>query len=146
MCKIIPLRGRGASKRRGGATLEKMSYKNKELPYNKSLRQRASELRKAGNLSEALLWLQLKSGKFNGLDFDRQKIIGNYIVDFYCAEKGVAIEIDGISHDDKGEYDKRREEFLNSLGVRVLRIDDIDVKRNLDGVMSWLKQNVGDRE
>ncbi len=49
------------------------------------------------------MWLELKSDKLNGLDFDRQKIIGNYIVDFYCAEKGMVIEVDGATHDHRQE-------------------------------------------
>jgi len=56
----------------------------KSLPYNPALKDKAKALRKAGILHEALLWLELKADKLNGLDFDRQKIIGNYIVDFYC--------------------------------------------------------------
>jgi len=53
------------------------------LPYNPKLRERAKELRKAGNLCEVLLWNQLYKNKFKQYDFDRQKIIGNYIVDFF---------------------------------------------------------------
>ena len=70
----------------------------KSLPYNDALKDKAKALRKAGFLHEALLWNQLKSKNFNGLDFDRQKIIGNYIVDFYCVDKAVVIEVDGGSH------------------------------------------------
>ena len=98
------------------------------LPYNPQLKERAKALRKAGNLSEVLLWQQLKNGLFFGLDFDRQKIIGNYIVDFYCAEKGVVIEIDGYSHDSKTDYDAKRDNFLNSFGLRVIHILDQDVR------------------
>ncbi|MGQ4005164.1 DUF559 domain-containing protein [Francisellaceae bacterium CB300] len=58
---------------------------NIKLPYNPKLKQRARELRKAGNLSEVLLWQKIKNRQLLGLDFDRQKIIGNYIVDFYSA-------------------------------------------------------------
>jgi len=115
------------------------SYLN--LPHNPNLTERAKQLRKAGNLSEVLLWLQIKNKKFKELDFDRQKIIGNYIVDFYCASKGVVIEIDGISHDDKGKYDTKRENYLVSLGLYVIRIADIDVKQNLSGVMEYLEQH-----
>jgi hypothetical protein len=57
----------------------------RSLPYNPALCQRARQLRKAGILHEVLLWQRLKNGQLHGLDFDRQKIIGNYIVDFYCA-------------------------------------------------------------
>jgi len=64
------------------------------LPYNPNLRERAKELRKAGDLSEVLLWQQFHKRKFKGFDFDRQKIIGNYIVDFYCTNCDVVIEVD----------------------------------------------------
>jgi very-short-patch-repair endonuclease len=83
----------------------------KKLPYNPLLKERARELRKAGNLSEVLLWQQLRNKQFNGLDFDRQKIIGNYIVDFFTSNKNVVIEVDGDSHDFKVEYDTKRDEY-----------------------------------
>ena len=111
------------------------------LPYNAELAERAKELRKAGNLSEVLLWNQIKRKQFKGLDFDRQKIIGNYIVDFYCANLGVVIEIDGFSHASKTEYDKERDNYLKNLGLSVIHILDTDVKKNLDGVMSFLNKH-----
>lgn len=114
----------------------------RSLPYNSKLKQRARELRRAGNLSEVLLWNQLKKGQFNGLDFDRQKIIGNYIVDFYCAEKNVVIEIDGSSHDNKAEYDAERDAILSSLGLSVIHILDTDVKQNLAHVLVFLTQQL----
>ena len=112
------------------------------LPYNPKLKKRASELRKAGNLCEVLLWEQMKSGKLKGLDFDRQKIIGNYIVDFYCASLGLVIEIDGISHDDKEKYDSERDAFLERLGLTVIHIADKDVREDLAGVMEFLSECV----
>lgn len=111
------------------------------LPYNPALRDRAKALRKAGILHEALLWLELKSNKLNGLDFDRQKIIGNYIVDFYCAEKSVVIEVDGSSHDGKQSEDAQRDEYLRSLGLTVIRILAKDVLQNLQGVVLFLKDH-----
>ncbi|AIT08999.1 DNA methylase [Candidatus Francisella endociliophora] len=109
------------------------------LPYNPKLKGRAKELRKAGVLSEVLLWQELKARKFLDLDFDRQKIVGNYIVDFYCDALQLVIEIDGLSHNDKYEYDRIRDSYLLGLGLKVLHIQDIDVKNNLDGVMKYLK-------
>jgi very-short-patch-repair endonuclease len=94
------------------------------LPYNPALKERAKALRCAGNLAEVLLWNQLKRKQFLGLDFDRQKIIGNYIVDFYCAEKSVVIEVDGSSHDDKAEYDALRDAFLMGLDLMVIHLRD----------------------
>ena len=108
------------------------------LPFNPKLRERAKELRKAGNLSEVLLWKQLSKQKLNGFDFDRQKIIGNYIVDFYCANCHVVIEIDGSSHDEKAEYDRERDEFLEGLGLTVIHIPASDVLNRLDEVMRML--------
>ena len=111
------------------------------LPYNPALKERVRELRKAGNLSEVLLWNQLKNKQLFGLDFDRQKIIGNYIVDFYCAEKELVLEIDGSSHDSKVEYDALRDAFLTGLGLTAIHILDIDVKTNLSGVMLFLQSH-----
>lgn len=111
----------------------------KNLPYNSKLKQRVKELRKAGNLSEVLLWNKLKRKQFLGLDFDRQKIIGNYIVDFYSPVLGVIIEIDGSSHNDKVEYDKIRNDYLEGLGLTVIHILDEDVRNNLESVVCWLK-------
>jgi len=108
------------------------------LPYNPKLRERAKELRKAGNLSEVLLWKQINKGKFKGCDFDRQKIIGNYIVDFYCANCNVVIEIDGRSHKNKVEYDDERDSFLKGLGLTVIHILSDDVLNRLDDVMAML--------
>jgi very-short-patch-repair endonuclease len=108
------------------------------LPYNPALKERAKALRKAGNLAEVLLWNQLKRGQLMGLDFDRQKIIGNYIADFYCAEKGVVVEVDGSSHDNKVEYDARRDTFLAGLGLQVIHIRDTEVKHNMPAVLDHL--------
>jgi very-short-patch-repair endonuclease len=91
-----------------------------------------------GNLSEVLLWLRLKKGQINGWDFDRQKIIGNFIVDFYCANIGLVVEIDGSSHKSKEEYDSERDAYLRGLGLSVLHISDIDIKRNIDGVIAMI--------
>jgi type I site-specific restriction-modification system R (restriction) subunit/very-short-patch-repair endonuclease len=109
-----------------------------ELPYNPNLKERARRLRQAGNLSEVLFWNQVKNKQFNGLDFDRQKIIGNYIVDFYCSNCNVVIEIDGNSHDDKQEYDAQRDVYLESLGLTVIHIPVRDILEHLGSVMDML--------
>ncbi len=109
-----------------------------KLPYNPKLKARAKALRKARNLPEVLFWNQVKNKKFKGFDFDRQKIIGNYIVDFYCTNCKVVIEIDGSSHDDRAEYDARRDEYLESLGLTVIRIPVGDVMDRLGEVMEEL--------
>ena len=110
-------------------------------PYNKQLKNLARANRKAGNLSEVLLWQELKQNKM-GVRFKRQKPIGNYIADFYCEEKKLVIEIDGWSHDNKYEYDQERDRYMKSLGIYVLRINDIDVKRDMSNILTWIKNNI----
>jgi len=111
------------------------------LPFNPKLKERARELRKSRNLSEVLMWKQFHKKQFKGYDFDRQKIIGNYIVDFYCLDCAVVIEIDGSSHDTKEIYDAQRNTFLTGLGLTVIHIDAKDVLKNLSDVMSMLSNH-----
>jgi len=108
------------------------------LPFNPKLKERAKELRKAGMLHEVLMWNQLKRKQFKGLDFDRQKIIGNYIVDFYCAEKAVVIEADGASHQGREDYDAQRDAYLQGLGLTVIHIKVKDIFQNMEGVVAFL--------
>jgi very-short-patch-repair endonuclease len=110
------------------------------LPCNVLLRERARELRKAGNLAEVLLWQRLKDRKAIGLDFDRQKIIGNYIVGFYCPNVGLVVEVDGASHDDKEEYDRERNMYLCELGLEVLHVTDVDVKHSMNSVVAKIQE------
>ncbi|MFQ6695796.1 MAG: endonuclease domain-containing protein [Alphaproteobacteria bacterium] len=112
--------------------------------YTKELKNFARVNRKAGNLSEALLWNELKQRKM-GVQFKRQRPIGAYIADFYCEEINMVIEIDGWSHDNKYEYDQERDEYMKSLGIFVLRISDIDVKRDMNNVLIWIKHNIDNR-
>ncbi len=115
------------------------------LPYNPKLKKLARGKRQEGILSEVLFWQQVHKGKFHKIDFDRQRIIGNYIVDFYVKTLGLVVEIDGSSHDDKVEYDAERQEYLENLGLVVYRIADIDVKKNLDMAMLGLEEFVVER-
>lgn len=140
----FPARLGGVAESRGGRNRvpatrirrKTQSYMN--LPFNPALKERAKKLRKAGNLSEVLFWNQVKNKRFKGFDFDRQKIVGNYIVDFYCSNCDVVIEIDGSSHDNKQEYDARRDAFLESLGLTVVHILVSDVLKNMSAVMAAL--------
>ena len=112
--------------------------KYNSLPYNPNLRVKAKELRKAGNLCEVLMWQQIHKGKFKGYDFDRQKIIGNYIVDFYCTNCNVVIEIDGNTHNEKANYDCSRDEFLKGFSITVIHVLADDVLNRLNDVMTML--------
>ena len=110
----------------------------KNLPQNSELKYYAKRLRKAGNLSEVLFWQQVHKKKFFGIDFHRQKIIGNYIVDFYVPSLALVIEIDGNSHNGKEYYDQYREKYLGSLGLTVYRIEDVSVQYDVVLVMENL--------
>ena len=113
----------------------------RSLPYNPALRARAKALRKAGILHEVLLWKELRNKKFGGLDFDRPKIIGPYIVDFYCAEKSVVVEVDGASHEYKLDEDSVRDQYMRHLGLSAIRLRARDVLDNMEGVMNFLNNN-----
>jgi predicted helicase/very-short-patch-repair endonuclease len=114
------------------------------LPYNPKLKQLVKDKRKAGILSEVLFWVQVHKGKFHKIDFDRQRIIGNYIVDFYVKTLGLIVEIDGNSHDYKQDYDAERQLYFENLGLKVFRCTDDDVKKNIDSVLMALEDYIID--
>ncbi|MDQ2933013.1 MAG: DUF559 domain-containing protein [bacterium] len=108
------------------------------LEYNAKLKTRSQRLRNNSTLSEVLLWNEIKHKKL-GYQFLRQKPIGHYIVDFYSPKLKLIIEVDGSSHDSKQEYDRIRDGYLKSIGLKLLKFSDIDVKRNLNFVLETLK-------
>ncbi|MEQ8907952.1 MAG: endonuclease domain-containing protein [Vicingaceae bacterium] len=121
--------------------------KRKILPYNPKLKKLARKLRKNMTLSEVLLWGELKQKHIRGFHFNRQRPIDNYIVDFYCKDLMLAIEIDGSSHDSEEAFkkDQIRQKRLESLGVRFLRFGDLEVKRDLPNVLrainNWVEKH-----
>jgi very-short-patch-repair endonuclease len=117
--------------------------KNKIIPYNPKLKEYARELRKNSTLSEVLLWKNIKN-KALGVQFHRQVPMLEYIVDFYCHELMLAIEIDGDSHLYKYEYDIKRQGDLEQQGVVFLRFSDLDVKQNMFSVGLSLEQVVNE--
>lgn len=112
------------------------------LPKNKDLVLRARALRKAYVLSEVIFWKQVRNGTFHGIDFDRQRIIGDYIVDFYVKSLGLVIEINDSSHNDKEEFDEKKDDFLKSLDLKIVRISDIRVKHDGENVMKELEDYI----
>src|SRR5215471_2992078 len=109
---------------------------------------RRRELRNNLTPAEALLWTNLKNSSLDGKKFRRQHGIGPYIVDFYCPECRVIIELDGAGHYDvmAPERDALRTLFLESLGMRVIRFENCEVMENLEVVLdvirAALKENV----
>lgn len=110
------------------------------LPYNIKLKSRAKTLRKAGNYAEVVFWKQVHQNKFHSIDFDRQRIIGNYIVDFYIKTLGLVIEIDGESHNDKEVYDEKRELYIKSFGLNIFKTTTNRVLHDLDNVMNEFEE------
>ena len=109
-----------------------------ERKYNSSLVSFAKELRKNMTPEERHLWYDFL--RSYPVRFTRQKIIENYIADFYCAEHQLVIELDGSQHYEvsQTEIDAKRTEFLNSCGIRVLRFANNEVNQNFDGVCQYI--------
>jgi ribonuclease P protein component len=119
--------------------------KNKIIPYNPKLKEFARQLRKNSTLSEVLLWEKIKQRAF-GVQFHRQVPLLEYIVDFYCHELQLAIEIDGISHEFKYDKDAERERQLEKVGVHLIRLQDSEVKKNMFSVLMTLKEVISEMQ
>ncbi|WP_339894543.1 DUF559 domain-containing protein [uncultured Algibacter sp.] len=115
--------------------------KNKIIPYHPELKLLARQLRKNSTLPEVLLWQNIKQRAY-GVQFHRQVPILNYIVDFYCHEIGLAIEIDGSSHDHSYNYDSKRQGELEAYGVIFLRFSNDEVKKNMFSVLLVIEETV----
>ncbi|PCI93453.1 MAG: hypothetical protein COB15_16420 [Flavobacteriales bacterium] len=124
----------------------------KIIPYNPKLKELAKKLRKNMTFGEVLLWNELKQKRMLGYDFDRQRPIDNFIVDFYCKDLQLAIEVDGNSHnsDEAKIKDGVRQKRLESLGVKFLRFDDEDMKKQMASVVKeiefWIRKEVSSSE
>nr|WP_288835510.1 endonuclease domain-containing protein [uncultured Flavobacterium sp.] len=111
--------------------------KRKIIPYNPKLKEYARELRNNSTKTEIFLWMKLKGKQMYGYDFHRQKPIDNYILDFFCYELMLGIELDGYSHQflEVHNNDCRKEKRMNELGISVLRFTDEQVLRDMENVI-----------
>lgn len=116
----------------------------KIIPYNPILKALARRLRKNMTDGELLLWNELKNDKLLGFDFDRQRFIDNYIVDFYCKDLMLAIEIDGMSHNNEEAFtkDEIRQQKLESFGIQFLRFTESEMKNDMLNVLRTLECKV----
>ena len=107
----------------------------------KSLKERRRELRNNCTAAEALLWKHLQKRQVLGKKFRRQHSIGPFIVDFYCPECRVIVELDGGVHDEYwvGEYDAARAKFLEENGMLELRFENNVVFDNIEAVLETIK-------
>lgn len=102
----------------------------------------AREMRLNMTATEKLLWSELKSKKLDGFKFRAQHSIYRYILDFYCSEMKLAIEIDGDIHKHRKDYDNFRDGFLDSMGIKTIRFKNEDVKNNIDIVLEQIKKGL----
>jgi very-short-patch-repair endonuclease len=99
----------------------------------------ARELRREPQPSEALLWESLRNRRLAGRKFRRQQPIGAFIVDFYCDEAALVVEVDGPIHRQRLSADRERQRILESLGLRVLRVPARQVEQNIEGVLARIQ-------
>ncbi|MBP1539819.1 MAG: DUF559 domain-containing protein [Prevotella sp.] len=146
----LPLPGEGSSIRTAhpqplpgeGSSIRK-SYQTADCANYDVLKELAAKNRKNPTEAEAIIWNYLK-GKQLGLHFRRQHIIGNYIVDFSCPTKKIAIEIDGGYHDqpEQKKYDEKRSEWLISKGWKIIRFKNEEIIANTENVISKIKKEI----
>ena len=109
-----------------------------KFPTRKTLLKRAAELRLHATEPERRLWNALRAKRFRGYKFRRQVVVGHRIVDFFCPRMGLAIEVDGDTHNFEVDQDKDRA-MEREFGFRVVRFTNADVMHNLDGVLIELQ-------
>jgi very-short-patch-repair endonuclease len=120
--------------------------RRKIIPYNPKLKEKARHLRNNSTFTEIMLWQQIKGKQIKGYDFHRQKPLDQFIVDFFCNELMLAIEVDGESHYGNEEHDKKRQKRLEEFGISFLRFDDMEIRHNLDGVIKRIEEWIDEFE
>ncbi|MDS4042884.1 MAG: endonuclease domain-containing protein [Candidatus Competibacter sp.] len=107
-----------------------------------SEKQKRQLLRNQSPPAEQRLWFRLRNRQLLGYRFRRQYGIGRYVLDFYCPQIRLAIEIDGDSHFQPGapEYDRQRQDYIESLGIHFLRFTNTDVFQHLDEVVARIAE------
>lgn len=112
--------------------------------YTQRLKTNSRSLRRKSTPQEIKLWARLKDRNFRNLKFRRQHIIDKYIVDFICLEKKLIIELDGCQHkrEKDTKYDAKRNEYLKSLGFKVLRFWNNEIDNNLPGIILKIKEKI----
>ena len=122
--------------------------KRKIIYYNPKLKEFARQLRNDSTRTEIFLWLKLKGKQIYGYDFHRQKPIDNYILDFFCYELMLGIEVDGYSHQFLEVYNKdgKKEKRMNELGIAVLRFSDDEVLNEMENVLRAIEYYIFEYE
>ena len=115
--------------------------------YNPKIKNTARTLRKNMTDSELKLWSRIRRRQIFGLQFYRQRPIGNYIVDFYCPRAQLVLEVDGLQHMQElaVRKDNYRDSYLKQQGIKVLKFDNLQVLKQLDAVVEKVCQTVASR-
>ena len=118
--------------------------RRKLIPYNPKLKELARRLRNDSTLGEVLLWRELNNKQMYGYDFHRQKPLLNYIVDFYCYELDLVIEVDGQyhNHEEQDQADLLRDKELESHDLTVLRFTEMEVRKDMANVLRTIEQHI----
>ena len=107
--------------------------KRKHVP-SPEVTARSRQLRRDSTWPEKIVWGMLRGGRLGGLKFRRQHPVGPFTVDFYCHEIGLVVEVDGASHENRGEHDKKRTGYLEQQRLRVFRVTNTDVMGDAETV------------
>ena len=105
--------------------------------------ERARKMRTEPTPEEEILWESLRKRRLGGFKFRRQHVIAAYIVDFYCPQARLVVEIDGLVHEKQKEYDQEREEVLTARGYRVIRFTNEEINADLDEVLKRILEILG---
>ena len=110
-------------------------YNRRLVPFSKANREGQTD-------AEKLLWSHLRNRQLKGYKFRRQYPIDNYIIDFYCSENSLAIELDGGQHIQRVHYDQERTKRLQKHGIQIIRFWDNEVLQNINGVLEQILVNL----
>ena len=111
---------------------------HEKMKFTRRLRNQMTE-------EEKHLWQYLRANRLDGAHFRRQQIIDGFIVDFYCHSVGLVIEVDGEVHQNQVAYDAKRDGILKARGLRVMRISNVEIRTNLDGVLQSIRAYIEQR-
>ncbi len=114
------------------------------LRYNSNLKSLGRRLRGSLTDAEKLLWSKLRRKQIENLQFNRQKPVGNYIIDFYCDKAKLIIEVDGGQHYEERNIksDRIRDEYFKKIGLKVIRFTNLDIFKNIDSVVEKIIQEI----
>lgn len=128
---------------RGDIGAQAVSKREQHPRIHPTVRERARQLRSSLTPAEVVLWQHLRLHQLGGFKFRRQHPIGRFIVDFYCAEHKLAVELDGDSHAQQVEYDAARTKWLEQHGYRIVRFSNQDVMNSVEAVVAEIARQCG---